>query len=42
MVGASRVMVANLLRELRDVGMVGRRGKRYLLKPDPCLGKHFS
>ncbi|MBO8169866.1 MAG: Crp/Fnr family transcriptional regulator [Thermoanaerobacteraceae bacterium] len=42
MVGASRVMVAQVLKELKEVGVVDREGKYYVLKNDPCLSKHFS
>lgn len=42
MVGASRVMVANVLRELKELGIIGRHGKYYQLMPDSCIEKHFS
>lgn len=42
MIGASRVMVANVLRELSEAGLVSRSGKHYSLKPDPCIERNFS
>jgi len=36
MVGASRVMVANILGELRNTGIVERWGRRYAVKRDKC------
>jgi CRP/FNR family transcriptional regulator len=42
MVGASRVQVANVLRELREEGVIARDGRHYLLKRQPCVEKHFS
>lgn len=41
MVGASRVMVGNVLKELNELGVVSRHGRRYLLKPDACLARNF-
>ncbi|MDN5347672.1 MAG: family transcriptional regulator, cyclic receptor protein [Clostridia bacterium] len=42
MIGASRVMVAQILKELRKMDIVDRRGKCYILKTDPCIEKYFS
>ncbi|MDP2858994.1 MAG: Crp/Fnr family transcriptional regulator [Bacillota bacterium] len=36
MVGASRVMVANVLGELRSAGTIERRGRRYAVKRSPA------
>ena len=41
MVGASRVMVANVLRQLHEEGLVTRREGRYLLQPQRCMGAHY-
>lgn len=41
MVGASRVMVAQILKELKKAGIVLRNTKHYVLRTDPCLEKHF-
>jgi len=37
MVGASRVMVANVLKQLREEGLVTRQDGRYLLQPQRCM-----
>ncbi len=37
MVGASRVMVANVLRQLRTAGTVERHGRRYTIKSGACM-----
>ncbi|GAV23254.1 helix-turn-helix domain-containing protein [Carboxydothermus pertinax] len=42
MIGASRVMVAQALKELRNIGILARSGKWYILKNDSCIEKHFS
>ena len=42
MVGASRVMVANVLRQLRDEGVVARAASRYQLRTQRCVLRHFS
>lgn len=41
MVGASRVMVAQILKEFKSAGIVLRNGKHYVLRTDPCLERHF-
>ncbi len=42
MVGASRVAVANALKELRAQGVLSRQGQHYWLAPDACTARHFS
>jgi CRP/FNR family transcriptional regulator len=42
MVGASRVMVANVLKQLQDEGLVRRQDAYYQIQSRPCAGKHFS
>ncbi|KKM08668.1 hypothetical protein SY88_22855 [Clostridiales bacterium PH28_bin88] len=42
MVGASRVMVAQVLQELKEASVVSREGRYYVLLKDRCLGKHFD
>jgi CRP/FNR family transcriptional regulator len=42
MVGASRVMVANVLGQLQAEGIVQRSDGHYQLRRQPCLLKHFS
>lgn len=42
MIGASRVMVAQVLKELKEAGIVGRQGKYYILQKDLCVEKNFS
>jgi len=37
MIGASRVKISQVLRELRDAGIVGHHGKYYTLKTDFCV-----
>lgn len=39
MIGASRVMVAQVMKELRDVGILNQKGKYYMIKTDFCM-KH--
>lgn len=41
MIGASRVMVAQVLKQLKEQGILSREGKYYLLT-DRCLTKHFA
>ena len=42
MVGASRVMVANVLSELRSAGTIERRGRRYAVRRDRCTGQQAA
>jgi len=41
MIGASRVKTSQVLRELREAGIVGRQGKYYTLKTDFCVKNAF-
>lgn len=41
MVGASRVMVAQILKDLKEAEIVWRNGKHYVLRIDPCVEKNF-
>ena len=41
MVGSSRVMVAQVLKNLKARGIITKKGKYYLLQ-DQCLEKHFK
>lgn len=40
-IGSSRVMVVHALKELETADLIGRRGKYYILKPDPCTSVHI-
>lgn len=40
MIGASRVMVAQLIKQFREQGLLSKEGKYYVIK-DKCLTKHF-
>jgi len=42
MIGASRVMVAKALKELKESGIVGNRRSYYTLKTDPCVQINFT
>jgi len=42
MVGASRVMVVQALKELKETGIIDRVGKYYVVKSDPCISKSFN
>lgn len=42
MIGASRVMVAQKLKELKDNKIIGRQGKYYTLYNDPCIEENFA
>lgn len=42
MVGASRVMVNNSLKELKNSGLIEQQGRYIILKEDPCVTKRFS
>lgn len=37
MIGASRVMVGQAIKELMVAGIIGRKKRYYILKEDPCL-----
>lgn len=37
MIGASRVKVAQVLKKLRDAGVIGNKGKYYTVKTDFCM-----
>jgi len=37
MIGASRVMVVQTLKELLKIGMIGKCGKYYTLRTDSCM-----
>ena len=37
MIGASRVMVVQTLKELQKIGMIGKSGKYYTLRTDSCI-----
>ncbi|MDT3698239.1 MAG: Crp/Fnr family transcriptional regulator [Thermincola sp.] len=41
MLGASRVKVAQILREFREAGIIGKKGKYYTVKTDFCI-QHFN
>ncbi len=42
MVGASRVMVGHVIKELRESNLLDNQGKHYILKTDPCIIKNFE
>lgn len=42
MIGSSRVMVAQVIRELKKTGIVSKRDRNYILKNDPCINKYFT
>jgi CRP/FNR family transcriptional regulator, cyclic AMP receptor protein len=41
-VGASRVMVANVLKQLQEEGLVDHQSGRYQIRSRSCMVKHFS
>ncbi|MDQ7097180.1 Crp/Fnr family transcriptional regulator [Desulfosporosinus sp. PR] len=40
MIGSSRVMVVQALKELKAANIIGRENKYFILKNDPCLSAH--
>ncbi|MDJ0306420.1 Crp/Fnr family transcriptional regulator [Dehalobacter sp.] len=42
MIGASRVMVEQTLKELQKIGIIGKRGRYHTLRTDSCMNDNFS
>jgi CRP/FNR family transcriptional regulator len=40
MIGSSRVMVVQALKELKAFNVIDREKRYYILKKDPCLAVH--